>query len=264
MPGLTRVGQLTSLPMDHSVVIPVHDASSFLAARLPLLSQYLEEHLDAYEIVAVDDGSTDRTAAIVEDLRLPRTSVLRLPRNGGKFAAIAAGVARSRGRSVLFTDADVPYNLSAIPYLCSLVLEGGHHVAVGDRTLRSSNIQEGSSPFRHLVSRSVRTYVRLLVTGGIYDTQCGIKAIDGQVARKLFPLLREHRFAGDIELIYIALRYNMAIRRVPVDLVFQAPTSVRIRDGLDLIPASYRVRSRWRRGLYESPELRALVAQDYR
>jgi hypothetical protein len=164
----------------------------------------------------------------------------------------------------MFTDADVPYDRYAMPYMTRLVVERGFDIVLGDRTLVDSSYAETSGRLRTWTGQAFRTFIRVLVTGGIYDTQCGLKAFDGDVARALFPLLRESGFSGDVELVYVALRYNLAIRRVPVHLVHQGPSSVRVlRHGLSMLRASLRLRGRYRAGTYESDELRALASQRY-
>jgi glycosyltransferase involved in cell wall biosynthesis len=248
---------------DVSVVLPVYASAAFVEARVGALCDFLEGSGLRYEVIAVDDGSPDDSAERIRRLARPHTRVVRRPRNEGKHAAIAAGMAECRGRCRLFTDADVPYDLSAIPRMARLVLERGFHVVIGDRTLPDSSYTEHLGPLRWLATRLFTVFVRLFVTGGVPDTQCGLKAFRDDVAGLLFPLLRERGFAGDVELLYIALKYNLAIRRVPARLVYQGHSSVRpLRDGLAMVRAVWSLRRRWRSGAYASPGLEALGRDD--
>lgn len=252
-----------------SVVIPVFNAAAFVAERVGHLTSYLDQSAISYEMVLVNDGSTDGTAKVLESLASERHVALHLSRNLGKFAAIAAGMETTRGRCCLFTDADVPYDLHMIPYMMRLVREQGFHIAVGDRTLPGSSYSERLLSFqlpqlRRAGSRFITAAVRLLVTAGLYDTQCGIKTLRGDVARTLFPLLREPGFAGDVELLYVALKYNLAIRRVPARVVYQGPSSVKpMQHGFAMLRALATLRRRWDRGFYRSETLAALAAQSY-
>jgi dolichyl-phosphate beta-glucosyltransferase len=250
--------------MDLSVVIPVYNAAGFVPARFTFLSRYLEGSSLDYEILAVDDGSTDGSADVLDGLDLPRCEVVRRTGNGGKFAAIATGVERARGRCILFTDADVPYDPGAIPHLSDLILRQGFHLAIGDRSLDQSTNDETTPLVRRIASAVFTGFIRLFVTGGLHDSQCGIKALRSDVARLLFGLMRERGFTGDVELLYLALKYNLAVRRVPVHLDYQGPTSVHvIRDGLAMAWSALRLRRRYRLGLYRSDALAALARQDY-
>jgi dolichyl-phosphate beta-glucosyltransferase len=250
--------------LDLSVVLPIYNASAFLDERLRLLSGYLESTKLDYELIAVDDGSSDATAAVLSRAAIPRLVAVALPKNRGKYAALAEGMRRSRGNCCLFTDADVPYELEAIPYMVSLVNGGGFHVVIGDRNLEGSRYAADLRWLRRAATAAFTVFVRLFVTSGLFDTQCGLKAFRGEVARGLFPLLREPGFAGDVEALYVALKYNLAIRRIPVRLRRQGPSTVRpVRDGLAMLRAIVRLRSNHRRGAYESAELRRIAAQDY-
>ncbi len=171
-------------------------------------------------------------------------------------------MAASHGRCRIFTDADLPYDLEALPHVTALVNGRGFHLVVGDRTLSDSVSGEHST--RAVSSRAFSLFVRLLVTGGLFDTQCGLKGFRGDIADALFPLLTIQGFAGDVELLYIALKYNLEIRRIPVRLRRAEETTVRF--GTD-VPAMLRdiarLRARWNSGRYASNALAALAAQDY-
>jgi dolichyl-phosphate beta-glucosyltransferase len=240
-----------------SVVIPAFNAARHIEDRLLFLSSALRRMELESEIIVVDDGSTDATWDIVE-----RAGVrgIRLETNSGKFAAIKAGVREMHGRCCIFTDSDVPFDPSVMRLMVELTVDKGFHVAVGDRTLPASEYEQQGGLTRRIATRAFRDAVRLLVTGELPDTQCGIKGFRGDVAKVLFALLQEDRFAGDVELLYICLKYNLAIRRVPVRLIHQGSSSVRpFRDGVEMLTQIARLRRRYRRGAYESPELQRIV-----
>ncbi|MBI4510534.1 MAG: glycosyltransferase [Deltaproteobacteria bacterium] len=250
--------------MDLSLVIPVYNARDYLAQRLATVSSFLEQARLQYEIIPVDDGSEDGSGKLLEELRLPHLRPVRLPANQGKFGAIATGMLAARGRCCVFTDADVPFELEAILYMQHLVGERGFHVVVGDRTLPGSSYAAELGALRRVLTQSFSLFVRLLVTGGLYDTQCGLKAFRNDVAQALFPLLRERGFAGDVELLYIALKKNLEIRRIPVRLRFRGESTVRpIRDGIEMARSLGRIRLNQMRGLYDSERLAEVARQDY-
>jgi dolichyl-phosphate beta-glucosyltransferase len=251
-------------PVDLSVVLPVFNAGSFLAARLAFLSDFLERHFDSYEIVAVDDVSTDGSGAVLRESTVPRLRLRTLDAHAGKFAALRAGMESASGRCCAFTDADVPYELSILPHMVGLVNDRGFHIVVGDRTLPGARYSSTIGSVRRLATRLFAFSVRILVAGEMFDTQCGIKAFRGDVAKELFRLLREDGFAGDVELLYVALKMNLEIRRVPARLIYQGASSVRpFRDGILMLGRLLAIRRRYQAGDYRSSVLEKLACPEY-
>jgi len=248
--------------VDLSVVVPVFDGAALVEPGVALLTEALAARPGTWEIVVVDDGSSDGTAQ-----RVPvsdRVRLVALPRNRGKFAALKAGMTAARGRCRIFTDVDIPYDLEALGYVESLVNGRGFHVVVGDRTLDASAETERRPWPRAAASRAFAALVRLFVTGGLFDTQCGLKGFRGDVADLLFPLLTVEGFAGDVELLYVALKYNLELRRIPVRLRRHDASSVRVgAHAPGMLLEVMKMRGKWVRGLYESEGLRRLAAQDY-
>ncbi len=250
--------------MDLSVVIPAYNGASFVAERLALLAGHLDRTGLDYEVIVVDDGSTDGTADVLRGIAHPRVRCLLGGANRGKFGAIKRGMAETKGRCALFTDADVPYELAAVDHFAGLVLSGCFHVVIGDRTLPGSTYAAAMPPLRRLATHAFSLCLRMFFTGGLHDTQCGIKAFRGDLARALFPLLQEEGFSGDVEALYVALKLNLAIRRVPVRLRFQGPSTVSTwKHALGMFGAIFRARGRYGRGEYSSATLDAIAAQDY-
>ncbi|MBI5487562.1 MAG: glycosyltransferase [Deltaproteobacteria bacterium] len=246
---------------DVSVVIPAYNSAPFLAERMAALAAFLDspDGPGSWELVVVDDGSNDGTADVVRGLHLSHLVPVFRPANGGKFAALASGMAAARGRCRVFTDADLPYEPASITRMAHLVLHRGFHMVVGDRTLPGSAYAGELGLVRRLATRGFSAFVRLFVTAGLYDTQCGLKAFRGDVADALFPLLREHGFAGDVEMLYVALLHNLEIKRVPVRLRYQGRSTVKpMLHAFAMLESLARIRWRRGRGLYDSPTLAAL------
>jgi len=247
-----------------SLVIPVHNGVGFVTESVDEARRYLDQKCPAYEIIIVDDGSTDGTVAALAPLLDDRVRLTTLPENLGKYAALKAGMAVANGECRIFTDADLPYDLEAVPYIVNLVNRRAYDIVVGDRALPESVTLSDSRVARKLSSRVFSYCVRMLVTGGLFDSQCGIKGFRGEVADALFPLVTDNSFSGDVELLYIALKHNLSIRRIPVRLQRASPSTVRLRfHSLPMLGRILRLRQNWNTGRYESETLSRVASQAY-
>lgn len=247
---------------DLSVVLPSYRAADLALRSVDRIRETLERERLAWEIIVVDDGGGDFGAHAFEGD--PDVRLLRLPRNVGKGAAVSAGMREARGRVRIFTDADLPYDPGLMPVMVAYILDRGFHLVIGDRTLRGSSYQLELSLTRRALSGVFSAFVGRIVTGGFFDTQCGLKAIRGDVADVLFRLIRIRRFAFDVELVYLALKYGADIKRVPVRLERNDTSSVRVwRDSLRGAFDVLRIKYNQVAGRYRSPELAAIVAADF-
>jgi len=253
-----------SSTLDVSLVIPVCNGADFVGDSVTRARNYLAQRCPAFEIVVVNDGSSDDTAAKVQPMTDNRVRLITLPSNAGKFAAVVAGMAATSGRCRVFTDADLPYDLEAIPYIVDLVANGDFHVVAGDRTLPESCSLTQTDVARQLSSRVFSFFVRMLVTGGLFDSQCGLKGFRSDVADALFPLLTHSGFSGDVELLYIALKHNLSIRRIPVRLQQSSPSTVKLTiHSLPMLIRILGLRHNWTSGRYDSEVLSGLGSQVY-
>ena len=249
---------------DISLVIPVFNGADFIADTVTSSRDFLAGRRLNFEIVVVDDGSSDDSAARIRTLTDERVRLIELSSNRGKFGALTAGMTEARGACRVFTDADLPYDLEAIPYIAELVNEGGFHVVVGDRTLPESCTATQTGLSRRLSSRIFSFCVRMLVTGGLFDSQCGLKGFRADVTEAIFPLLTDPSFSGDVELLYIALKHNLSIRRIPVRLRATSTTTVRLTiHSLPMLGRILRLRHNWTSGRYDSAALSQLGSQTY-
>lgn len=245
---------------DVSVVLPAYNAAGEIRGAVDGLASFFDRHGLDGQVVVADDGSVDGTADAVP--RRSNVEVVRLARNHGKGAAIRAGMRRASGRVRAFTDADLPYGAEPLVAALRYLDERGFHAVVGDRTLPGSS-------YRHegLLRRSVSEFAsftfRTMVTGGIYDTQCGFKAFRGDVADELFRIARVDGFAIDVELIYLLLKHRLDIKRIPVQLRYNAGSSVRVvRDSALAARDILAMRLRWARGTYSSEALEGILAAE--
>lgn len=228
-----------------SIVIPAMNEERRLPRTLQRVVEYMRERPETWEVIVVDDGSRDRTADIVEELSReldePRLTVLRLARNQGKGGAQREGVAHSRGERVLLMDADLATPIEELEPLWRAI-DRGADVAIGSRALPTSNITRPQSLPRVLLGSAGNLWIRFFAVAGIYDTQCGFKLFRGDLARKLFAMGRENRFAIDIELLCLAQRvFHADIAEIGVTWEHQDLSSVRWRDYVDVLARVARI-----------------------
>jgi dolichyl-phosphate beta-glucosyltransferase len=246
-----------------SVIVPVYNGELYIAKNLTALKQCLDSFLDSFEIIVVDDGSCDNTCKIVQDLPAPFL-VRRFEVNCGKGAAVKEGMLASSGDFCFFIDADLPFNLNIIPFTLDLMRKNEYHIVIVDRTLPNSEYDVTQTFIRRKFSRLFSFFVRLLVTGGLFDTQCGFKAFRGDIARELFRLATCSGFSFDVEMLYVALKYNMVIRRIPARYSgSDATTFSLVSTSFEMVKDISTLRSKWRRGAYKSELLEKICRLYY-
>ena len=203
------------------------------------------------EIIVVDDGSSDGTADAA--LIGGADQVVVLPENSGKGAAIRAGVAAARGRSVAFTDADLAYSPDQLDNVLRAV-EAGWDVAVGSRRHPDTVAPDGAGWLRGVGSRAVNVLAMGVLLSHPHDTQCGLKAFRSDVAKAIFSLARVDRFAFDIEVLHLVERHRFSLIEVPVHLESPERSTVRlVRDTVRVIRDIWRIRYWSVSGVYELP-----------
>lgn len=245
-----------------SVILPCYRSAPLARDSAHALAAFLDGTGYAFEIVVVDDGGGDFAGIAWADARI---RLVTLPQNRGKGAAVRAGMLAARGAVRCFTDVDVPYDPALLPVMAEYIQRYGYHVVVGDRTLPESRYALDVGWRRRIASGVFSTFVGTLVTGGFFDTQCGLKAVRGDVAEELFRLTRIDRFAFDVELLYLALSHRLDIKRIPVQLRVNETSSVRlVRDSTRMIVDVLRIKANQLRGYYRSAALSRMVSEDFR
>jgi dolichyl-phosphate beta-glucosyltransferase len=226
-----------------SVIIPSYNE----AKRLPLTLIDIDKHLDeqeySYEIIVVNDGSTDHTAEIVRRF-LPLINNLRLvdnEENKGKGAAVRQGMLEAKGLWRLFMDADnstsiVEFN-KMIPYFKS-----GYEVVIGSRYVKGSRSIPPQSIFRRILGRIGNLIIQLLLLPGIHDSQCGFKCFSEDSARRIFSLIKIERWGFDAESLVIAKALSCKIKELPVFWVNSVVTQVKFKDYLQVLFETVKVR----------------------
>ncbi|MBZ4318010.1 dolichyl-phosphate beta-glucosyltransferase [Streptomyces huiliensis] len=201
-----------------SVVVPAYNEEDRLAPSLKTIRAHLDgEGTETWELIVVDDGSTDGTADVVRAAAAedPRIRLLGSPANRGKGHAVRIGVLASHGRRVLVTDADLATPMSELPLL-SAGLDAGAAAAVGSRALPGSRIGIRQHALREALGRAGAGVIRAVAAPGVRDSQCGFKLFEGERARTAFAASRLNGWAFDVEILRFFRKRGWAVAEVPV------------------------------------------------
>jgi len=249
------------MTLDLTIIVPAFNEVARLAEGMRRFDAAVSDgavDIDRTEILLVDDGSTDGTAATARGLltRLPHHAVVSLPENRGKGAAVRTGVVLARGTYTAYMDADMAIDPRAIPLLVGALQ--ANDLAVGSRALPDSMV-ESTHALRSILGR---LFNRLVTVGtGLHlpDTQCGFKAFRTPVARLLFHLVRIDGFAFDVEILALAHRLGLRIAEVPVQWRHVSGSTVHpMHDSIPMLTDVYRSRL----GLVPTPSVPSVRVSD--
>ncbi len=203
-----------------SLVVPAYNEERRLPASLRLIDEYLSGLPFASELILVDDGSTDATAAIARGFQPSservRARVLTHQSNRGKGAAVRTGCLAAEGEFVVFTDADLAAPLPEVRHILA-ALEAGADVAAGSRVHLAHQDMRRTQPAYRRAAGQLFTFVRRwLAVPEIQDTQCPLKGFRREAAQRLFVAQRLAGWAFDVEILYLTRRLGLRLVEVPV------------------------------------------------
>jgi len=230
---------------DISIVFPAYNEKNRLPRSLRLTKEFMSGTGHSFEIIVVDDGSTDGTpeyarealASSGVDLR-----VLRHETNRGKGQAVRTGIDAATGKYVLFSDADLSTPIEELPGLLSHV-DDGFDIAIGSRALDRERVEVRQAAGRDYSGRLFNVLVQALLLPGIHDTQCGFKLFVREIIPELTSRQKITGFSFDVELLWIARKLGFSIKEVPVRWLNDPETKVKFfSDGPKMILDLLRIR----------------------
>jgi len=200
-----------------SIVVPAYNEEGRIENALERVFQCIEERGWDAEVLVVDDGSRDRTAAIVEAWmdRRPRLHLIKNRGNRGKGYSVRNGILQAAGDVVLFTDADLSAPMVEAERLIA-ALDAGADVAIGSRWLDRTRQTVQQPLYRQLFGRCFNWITRTAIGLPFKDTQCGFKAFKRDAAQLIFRLQTIERWGFDPEVLFIAGKLGFRVVEVPV------------------------------------------------
>ena len=235
-----------------SIVIPAHNEEHRLPASLARIQESLASQAFSSEVIVVENGSRDRTAAVAAEVasHFPDVRLLRTPLRG-KGRAVRLGMLAAQGAFRFQCDADLSMPIEEVVRFLPPQVEAD--VVIGSREAGGAR-RYGEPLYRHLMGRLFALAVKALVLKGHEDTQCGFKCYRAHAAQTIFSLQRLHGWTFDVEDLFLAQQLGYRVVEVPIPWYYQAESRVHVaRDSLGMLVDLLRIRWYFWRGLYGRP-----------
>ena len=198
--------------MKLSIIIPCYNESKDIANNCETVRNYLDNLNINYEIILVNDGSKDNTKEVISNI--PHVIALSYDVNRGKGGAVKYGIENATGDYVLFMDADLSTDLSAIETFVELAPQ--YDLVIGSRHAPDSVIKKKQPVLRVFIGWCCRQLVNMKFHLKFKDTQCGFKGMKAEIAKKIVSKQLVNNFAFDVEYLYIAKLNNLSIHEMGV------------------------------------------------
>jgi dolichyl-phosphate beta-glucosyltransferase len=200
-----------------SVIIPVYNEAKRIVPTLFDISQYLSKVGYSYQILVVDDGSTDNTFQIVENLKekINNLEIIGYGENRGKGGAVISGMLNAKGDNILFMDADNSTQIKEIEKFIPFL--NNFDVVIGSRSLSDSKILLKQPFYKEMLGKGGNLLTRILILPKIKDTQCGFKLFTKKSAKDIFKRMRVKGVLFDVEALVIAKLLGYQIKEVGIE-----------------------------------------------
>jgi dolichyl-phosphate beta-glucosyltransferase len=208
---------MNQAPIALSLIIPAYNEEGIIARTLAEVFAYFQDKDLSFEVIVVDDGSTDNTAGLVEKYaeRYENLHLYMLRTNRGKGGAIKHGVEHAQGERILFMDADHSVSIGHLDIFLK-ELDNGYDIAIASIEMEGAVIHDVHHKVRRLAGKMSKILIQILAVKGKHDTQRGFKLFTRDAARDLFSRLSILRWGFDIEILVMAQKKSMKIKEIPV------------------------------------------------
>jgi len=201
-----------------SVIIPAYNEEKRITSTLGQMHKFLVGKDYDYEVIVVDDGSTDGTLGEIEKSELVQAGKARAvsyDQNRGKGYAVKTGILESKGEYILVCDADMSTPIEELGRFFKLI-SGGNDVVIGSRSLSDSDVRIHQPWYREKMGKTFNLFIKMILMGGFQDTQCGFKLFKRDVARVIAQKLKIDGFCFDVEMLYLAKKFGYRVKEIGV------------------------------------------------
>lgn len=259
--------------MEYSIVVPTYNEADKISSTIVQIMGFMKDFSGSFELIISDDGSSDNTSSIVEDLAKenPEIVLLRNPHKG-KGPAVWSAFMKAKGELIYMADADLSAPVSELKKLSVWAKENDYDIVIASR--EGVGAERVSEPFhRHLMGRVFNFLVRIIALPGIQDTQCGFKLFKKKCVRDVFPRLdrlrdakelkKPYTGAWDVEVLLLAKKIGYKIKSVPVTWVYVKTTRISpVTDSIKMAFEVFLIRLRFLRGKYKSAQLTSISPEN--
>jgi len=212
-----------------SLVMPLYNEERCLRQNFQTIKSYLDTLRKDYEIILVNDGSTDSTASIVDEIldNTPQANSFNCKKNKGKGHAVKRGILNATGKYMVYTDADLAVPAHFIG-TCLKKLNSGTSVVIGSRHLPESSMKVREDPLRQFLGEVFRWFTRFSLGLRVSDVTCGLKGFEKNAALDIFSRSKIERWGYDAEIIFLAQKLGYRIGEIPVDWYHSFDSKVRV------------------------------------
>ncbi len=223
-----------------SFIIPAYNEETSIIRAIDAVVGYATQHCDEYEVLVVDDGSTDKTRELASGHASSHVQLISHAQNKGKGAAVKTGVEASSKEWIVFLDAD----LSTKPEDVAVFTQHTDaDIIIGSRALPDSILTKRQPKLRELQGRVFNKVIRYMLDIPFYDTQCGFKAFHKKT-KHLFQALETSGWVFDVELLKLGQKNGYLIREVPISWHDDPDTRVKGSDIFNILRDLHSIRGR--------------------
>jgi dolichyl-phosphate beta-glucosyltransferase len=232
-----------------SIIIPAHNEEKRLPGTLDQIFHFLAGQSFTYEVIVVENGSSDRTYEIAREFANRHDNLSVIQSGKGKGAAVQHGMLAAKGEYRFMCDADLSMPVEEFVKFIPPTLQN-FDIAIASREAKGA-VRYNEPSYRHWGGRGINFLIQTLILPGLNDTQCGFKCFRAEVAEDIFQRQTLDGWSFDIELLYIARRHGYRIIEIPIHWYHFSDSKVSaLRDAVHMISDIFRIHANARQGIY--------------